>query len=445
MGNYPIDRKAVRMKFLFRLLLCCGAAFSAGCATAPANHTTTATPLARSAPAAAPRTPLLLISIDGYRNDYIKRGFSPTLAMLARTGVHAAAMQPSFPSLTFPNHYTLVTGLRPDHNGIVNNTMVDPVLGHFSLGNRKAVGDGRWWAEGTPVWETVDRHGLKTATLFWPGSEAAIHGYRPDHWSAFDASMTPDARVDKVLGWLDLPAGQRPAFLTLYFDAVDHAGHVYGPDSPEVNDKLRETDEALTRLVRGLRQRGIFDQINLIVLADHGMAGVPEANSVVIDNLIPLDQVKVVTKGILAGFNPRSDSASDRAAFARIEKKMEQPQDHMRCWDKSRVPARLAYGSNPRVPQLLCLANIHWRIVTRAYADSHKGKLSLGDHGFDNAEPLMRALFVAHGPAFRVGATVPEFPNVDVYPLMMHLLGLPAAKNDGSYDAVKDMLKPAAR
>ncbi len=427
------------MKFLFRLLLGSLAAFSAGCAIQQVSTT------APSAPSANQPVPLLLISIDGYRSNYIKRGLSPTLAMLAKTGVHADSMQPSFPSLTFPNHYTLVTGLRPDHHGIVNNTMIDRELGHFSLSNRNAGSDGRWWAEGTPVWETADRHGLKTATLFWPGSEAAIHGYRPDHWRPFDATVTPDQRVDQVLAWLDLPASKRPTFLTLYFDAVDHAGHLYGPDSPEVNDKLRETDEALARLVGGLRQRGIFGHINLIVLSDHGMAGVPEKNSVVMDGLIPLEHVQVVTKGILASFNPRSNSAADRAAFATIEKKLEQPQVHMQCWEKSRVPARLAYGKNPRVPQLLCLANIHWRIVTREYLKKHAGDLSLGDHGFDNADPLMRALFVAHGPAFQVGVRVPEFPNVDVYPLMMHMLGLPAVPNDGNYDQVKDMLKPAMR
>ena len=159
--------------------------------------------------------------------------------MLAKDGVQAASMQPSFPTLTFPNHYTLVTGLRPDHNGIVDNTMFDPRLGRFSLGNRKAVGDGRWWDEGTPIWVTADQHGLRTATMFWPGSEAEIHGHRPDYWQPFDDSVTADQRVDQVLAWLDLPPDRRPRFLTLYFDAVDHAGHKYGPGSPQEDAALR--------------------------------------------------------------------------------------------------------------------------------------------------------------------------------------------------------------
>lgn len=427
------------MKILFRALLCTLVAFSAGCATQQ-----TATP-ASVAATTSQSAPLLLISIDAYRYDYLERGLSPTLAMLADNGVRAASMQPSFPSLTFPNHYTIVTGLRPDHHGIVNNTMFDSVLGKFSLSNRQAVSDGRWWAEGTPIWETADAHGLRTATMFWPGAEANIHGHQPDEWMPYDGKVTPDQRVDKVLAWLDLPASRRPAFLTLYFDAVDHAGHKYGPDTPQVDDALRETDAAMTRLVQGLRQRGLFDKINLIVLSDHGMAGTPLQNSVLIDQLIPQDQVQTVSMGILAGFNPKDGSAKAASAFAAIEHQLEQPQQHMRCWDKTRVPARLHYGGNPRVPQLLCLANVGWRITTTDYLASHKGDVSIGEHGYDNADPLMQALFVAHGPAFRVGAKVPAFPNVDVYPLMTHLLGIPAAANDSDYGAVKDMLKPAAR
>ncbi|WP_426689735.1 ectonucleotide pyrophosphatase/phosphodiesterase [Rhodanobacter ginsengiterrae] len=431
------------MKILFRVLLCSLAAFSFGCASQRPIPPSASTP-----PAAAPSgpaVPLLLISIDGYRHDYMQRGLSPTLAMLARGGVQAASMQPSFPSLTFPNHYTLVTGLTPDHHGVVNNTMFDARLGKFSLSSRTAVSDGRWWAGGTPIWETADQRGLRTATMFWPGSEADIHGQRPDYWLAYDGKLTPAQRVDQVLAWLDLPAAERPAFLTLYFDGVDHAGHTYGPDTPQVDAALRETDTAMAQLVQGLQQRGLFERINLIVVSDHGMASVPEAHNVMIDQLIPLGRVQRVSLGILAGFNPKSDSAAARADFRKVEQTLEQPQQHMQCWDKTRVPARLAYGRNARVPQLLCLANVHWRITTTENAARRKGEVNLGDHGFDNAEPLMQAIFVAHGPAFRVGARVPAFPNVDVYPLMTHLLGVPPAANDGDYDAVKDMLKPAAR
>lgn len=422
------------MKLLSRLLLIFVVAFSAGCATQPAA------PAVPAQTVAAKPAPLLLISIDAFRADYIDRGLTPTLSRLASTGVHADAMRPSFPSLTFPNHYTLVTGRYPDHHGIVDNTMYDPALGKFSLGNRKAVRDGRWWDGGTPIWEDADAHGLRTATMFWPGAEADIHGKHPDYWLPYNGDETPDQRVDQVLTWLDLPVAQRPSFLTLYFDEVDHIGHQHGPDSPEVNQALRDTDAALARLVAGLKQRGLFDRMNIIVLADHGMANTPLANNVLVDKLIPLDGVRVVDLGIVAGFDPMPGTD-----FAAIEHAMELPQQHMQCWDKTRIPVRLHYGSHPRVPQLVCLAETGWRITTTDILAQHKGKLSLGEHGYDNADPRMGALFVAHGASFQTGLRYPEFPNVDVYPLMTHLLGIPADKNDGDYGAVKDMLKPADR
>lgn len=427
------------MKFPFRLLWCAVAVLGAGCATQP-HASLQSAPVADAAAKMRAPAPLLLISIDAYRADYYDRGLSPTLEMLADAGVHADSMQPSFPSLTFPNHYTIVTGLRPDHHGIVNNTMHDAQLGKFSLGNRKAVADGRWWDEGTPIWVTADEHGLRTATMFWPGSGADIHGHYPDYWKPFDDNVTASQRVDQVLAWLDLPPTQRPGFLTLYFDAVDHAGHKYGPHSPQVDEALRRVDAALATLVQGLKQRHLFNHMNIIVLADHGMASVPLANNVMMDKLIPLDHVRAVSFGIVAGFNPKPGYD-----FAAIERQLEQAQQHMRCWDKTRIPARFDYGHNARVPQLVCLADVGWRITTTDYAASHKGRISIGEHGYDNADPRMRALFVAHGPAFRSGIRFHAFPNVDVYPLMTHLLHIPAAANDGSYQAVEDMLKPDLR
>jgi len=419
------------MKRLHCLLLCSLFALS-GCVT----HLFVSTPETKAQQTnVAATTPLLLISIDGYRADYIDRHLSPTLEQLAATGVHADSMQPSFPSLTFPNHYAIVTGMVPDHNGIVNNTMVDVQLGKFALKDRKAVRNGLWWDQATPLWITADENGLRTATMFWPGSEADIQGQHPDYWKRYKAKMSPKRRVDKILKWLDLPADKRPTFLTLYFDAVDHAGHEHGPDSPEVNQALRDTDEAMAHLVDGLRQRGLYDKMNIIVVADHGMASVPKENSVLIDKLISMDDVEEVSLGVLAGFNPKPDHD-----FNAIEQQLEQPQQHMHCWDKTHIPERLEYGSNARVPRLVCLADVGWRITTTSYLAKHKD-ISIGEHGYDNADPLMQALFVAHGPGFQSGIRFHSFPNVDVYPLMAHLLGIRPKLSDGKFQDVQGMLK----
>lgn len=394
-------------------------------------------PAPRPASTTTDHPPLLLISIDAFRADYFQRGKSPTLTKLANNGVHAKWMEPSFPSLTFPNHYTLVTGLYPDHHGIVHNSMYDAKLGRFSLGREKAVSDGRWWSEGEPLWVTADKHGLKTATMFWPGSGAKIHGYRPDYWRPYDGKVTATQRVDQVLAWLDLPADQRPQFLTLYFDAVDHAGHHYGPDTPEVNAAITHVDDAIGRLVQGLKQRGMLRHINIIIVSDHGMAATPVDQQILVDKIIDMDHVYATSMGVLAGFTPKRGHADEVAA------KLLKPHPHMTCWRKADIPPRYHYGSNPRIPALDCLADVGWKISTSAWVASHKGRLSRGTHGYDNADPRMRALFIAHGPAFRKGVTVAPFPNVDVYPLMTHLLGIEAQPNDGDFQAVKGMLKTA--
>src|ERR1700742_504615 len=187
----------------------------------------------------APAAPLLiLISIDGYRADYLDRGHSPVLAELAADGVRAQGLRPVYPSITYPNHYTIVTGLYPDEHGMVNNTMRDPVLGSFSPPNRAANTDGRWWDQAEPIWVTAQKQGLRTASFFYPGTQAEIHGVRPSYWQLFNSSVQPDARVDQVLAWLDLPPDQRPSFVSLYFEQADVAGHEYGPDSMQVNVAL---------------------------------------------------------------------------------------------------------------------------------------------------------------------------------------------------------------
>ena len=194
-------------------------------------------PPTRTAPPPAD-TPLLLISIDGFRASYFELGLTPNLERLAGDGVRAQWMTPSYPSLTFPNHYTLVTGLRPDHHGVIHNSMSDAAIGKFKVADREAVGDTRWWNGGEPIWIGAKKAGLRSATLFWPGSEAPIHGLRPDRWRPFDAKVDEDARVDEVLGWLGEPADTRPHVATLYFDALDHEGHEHGPDSPEAREAM---------------------------------------------------------------------------------------------------------------------------------------------------------------------------------------------------------------
>jgi predicted AlkP superfamily pyrophosphatase or phosphodiesterase len=368
----------------------------------------------------AERPPVILISVDGLRPDYLKRGVTPNINALAAAGARAEVMLPSFPSLTFPNHYTLVTGKRPDHHGIVNNNMEDARIPgtKFALSNRAAVEDRRWWDEAEPVWVTAEKAGVKTATMFWPGSEAPIHGVRPTQWMTFDGKLPNPARVAQLLSWLDQP--QRPGFLTLYFDTVDHDGHEFGPDAPETTRAMAEVDSRIGDLVAGLKARGVV--ANIVLVSDHGMTAVAPERVIRLDLLLPAGSFRTITAGAVAGLEPMPGQE------AVLAKALLAPHDHLQCWPKAKIPAHLRYGSNPRVPSFVCLAEPGWMTLP----GPPKSDMRLGGmHGYDPAAPDMAATFVAAGPAFKPGQVVPVADNVDVYPLLMRLLGLKPQRSDG--------------
>ncbi|MBS0217299.1 MAG: alkaline phosphatase family protein [Proteobacteria bacterium] len=406
--------------FLRFLLLTC--LLLAGCAGAP-----------RTPPQ---RSPLLLISIDGLRTHDVTPELMPNVSRLATDGVRAIdGMRPSYPSLTFPNHYTIVTGLRPDRHGIIQNTMHDPVLGDFKLSDEKAVSDSRWWG-GEPVWVSVEKAGLHSATLFWPGSQAAIDGVRPSQFRIYDKSIGATARADAVAAWLDEPAATRPAFVTLYFDEVDEAEHDHGPGSPEAVAALHEVDAAIGRLVDTLRARGQLDRINIVLVSDHGFASVPKGQVVIVEDVVSKEEARAVSLGQVPEFspNPGFEGVSERKLLGR--------HDHFECWKKGALPPRWHYGSNPRIPPIVCQMDEGWDMIARSGADKRASEGDRGSHGFDPALPSMRATFVARGPAFTRGTTLPVFDNVDVYPLLMRLLELKPRPNDGDAHTFDRVLQP---
>ncbi len=386
---------------------------------------------------ATPPPPVLLVSLDGFRPDYLTLGITPNLARMTAQGVQAEWMTPSYPSLTFPNHYTIVTGKRPDHHGIVHNSMRDAELGKFSLGNREAVTDGRWWG-GEPIWVTVEKAGLRAGTMFWPGSEAAIGGVQASHWKMFDAKMPMAERVDTVLGWLAEPEATRPRFSTLYFEAVDSAAHEHGPESAQAHAAIAEVDAAIGRLLEGIDTLGLAEALNLVVVSDHGMATVTPDQFVVIEDMVNPADADFVTAGQSVGFVPRAG----RTAAA--ESQLLGAHAHYDCWRKGKLPPRWQYGSHPRVPPIVCQMHEGYDALRRDWLKTRSKTEVRGSHGFDPALPSMRAIFIARGPAFRENATVPAFDNIDVYPLLMSLIEVAPAANDGG-DGAMDSLKPTAR
>jgi predicted AlkP superfamily pyrophosphatase or phosphodiesterase len=376
------------------------------------------------------RPTVILISIDGFRSDYLEKYSAPNLQHLATTGVRAAAMQPCFPTYTFPNHYTIVTGLYPAHHGIVANEIYDPGFDATFVYKEPAAKEGRWWG-GEPIWVTAEKRGQRTANLYWPGSAAPIEGMWPDYWEPFDEKVPPAARVDKILGWLDLPSKQRPTFLALYFDQVDHEGHQGGPDSPQVRNAIALVDAALARLLDGLRQRGIADRVNIVVVSDHGMASTSPERVIFLDPYTDLSRDRVPTRGSLLTVWPALGETETVLAKLRGI-------PHMQVYRREDLPARWHYSGNPRIAPIIALADEGWTVTTHEHFKSHD--FSQGQHGYDNDLPSMQALFLAHGPAFKAGTQLPAFSNVDVYELLAYLLHLKPARNDGTLEVFRPVL-----
>lgn len=397
----------------------------------PANQPA---PLA-AATVAEQRTPVtILVSIDGFRPDYLDRGVTPNLSRLAATGV-SASMRPSFPSKTFPNHWTLVTGLRPDRHGIVANNMEDPTRpgDKFTM----ATDDPFWWNTSEPIWVTAQKAGIRSAAMFWPGSSVAwggtrdsewpntVHnGMRPDDWQQFTQAMPGENRVRAVIDWLRRPAAMRPGLITLYFDTVDTAGHQHGPASAEVTEAAGEVDRWIGDLLAGLTQLG--QPANLVIVADHGMAPTSSDRVIALDKLISADDARIVEAGPYVTFEPTP--GHEHAVEAALLK----PHAHLTCWRKGEIPARFHYGANIRVPPYFCLAEDGWITMKTA----PKEAFTRGEHGYDNEQADMRALFIANGPAFAQGRKLPSFDNVDVAPLLRDLLHLPAGTGLDGDDAL---------
>jgi predicted AlkP superfamily pyrophosphatase or phosphodiesterase len=378
---------------------------------------------------------VVLISLDGFRWDYLQRPGAKRLRELAARGVRAERLIPSFPTKTFPNHFTLVTGLYPEHHGISANTMVDPVLGRFGTGRNPAVRDGRWW-NGEPIWVTAERQGVRSATYFWPGSEAEIGGYRPHIYFPFNDQTSRAARVDTVLHWLAMPADSAPRFIAVYFADVDADGHNFGPRAAETDSAIAHADSAVGAIIDGIERQGLREKVNLIVVSDHGMTEIGGDRNIALDDLVSFDSLDVVDWSPVASIAPKPGR---EAYVLRALRAAAHP--HLTVYRKGELPARLHYNIGARITPIIAIADEGWTITTHAIADTANKRATYGAHGYDNQLLSMGALFIGAGPAFRVGVTVPPFENVHVEPLLAHLLHLRAPASDGSLDSVRAVLR----
>jgi alkaline phosphatase D len=380
---------------------------------------------------------VVLVSLDGFRWDYAKRENARHLLALGRQGVWAPeGMLPSYPSLTFPNHFTIVTGLYPEHHGLVANSFLDPARqARYSMSDPKAVTDGSWYS-GTPLWSLAESQGMRTACIFWPGSEARIAGFRPSWYAQFDnaTQATPavqQARIDDAVALFRMPPADRPHFITIYYSEPDHEGHQFGPDAPETRAAVLKVDALVGKLKAALDSTGL--PIDLVVVSDHGMARVEGSG-------ITLDQFADLTGFETVGDLLYGKTEEDRI---RVYNQLKKASSQFVAYRLRNVPPELNYNQNPREGDPVIVATGPYAILAHAPAAGRAdARPPVGMHGFDPRKvPEMKASFFAAGPDIVKGKTVAPFENVNLYPWLAHLLGLTPPRNDGSLNVLAGTLR----
>ncbi|NYF79418.1 TonB family protein [Granulicella arctica] len=376
---------------------------------------------------------VVLVSLDGFRYDYPTKYGAPHLLALGAKGASAPdGMLPSYPSLTFPNHLAIITGLYPEHHGIVGNSFFDPSRdATYVYTQSKTNGDGSWYG-GTPLWVLAEQQGMRSACLFWPGSEAEIGGKRPSYYLKYDNDLDDEKRIDQVIAWLQLPLEQRPHFITLYYPNVDHAGHNYGPDSDEVRAAVHHLDDMMGDLQ--IKLDALHLPIDLVVVADHGMAALKPDN-VNLSDFANLSNFH--TEGSL--LYPKTDADAAKA----YEEFKAHPDPRFSVYRRADVPANLHFNSNPREGDPVIVPNGPYTIRAHASLAGAETQLHVlrGGHGFDpHTMPEMKAIFFADGPDIRPATTVKPFENVNIYPFVAEMLGLTTPDIDGNIEVLQAAL-----
>jgi alkaline phosphatase D len=422
----------MRMRYVFAVVRCCLLAgiLSAGFAVAQELAPVIAVPNPPNTAAQQAKHYVVLVSLDGFRWDYPRKYGAAHLLKLGAKGASAPeGMLPVYPSLTFPNHISIVTGLYPEHHGIVGNSFWDPEREQtYVYSQTKSNSDGSWYS-GTPLWVLAEQQGMRSACLFWPGSEAEIQGKRPSYYLHFDDKFDDEKRVDQVVAWLKLPAELRPHFITLYYSNVDHAGHLYGPDSEEVRAAVHHLDTMVGDLQGKIAKLHL--PVDLVVVADHGMVTL-RGNPVTLSDFADLSNFH--TEGSLLYAKPDADVQETYEEF------LTHPDARFKIYRRADLPAYLHFDANPREGDPVIVPTGPFTI--RANASVIEGN-HRGGHGFNpRTMPEMKAIFFAFGPDVRTGVQLKPFENVNLYPFLAEILGLtPPADVDGSLDVLLPALK----
>ena len=393
----------------------------------------------------------IMVSLDGFRADFLDRGLTPTLKSFVAGGVSPKYMLPSFPSVTFPNHWTLVTGLYPESHGVVGNSFWDPDLEEeFYYTDPKRSMQAKWWNStgAEALWSTCEHADIRTAVHMWPGSEAGVEP-EPSTVDKFNGDEALAKKVGRVLGFLDRPSTQdkpglvpgdaRPEFIAFYVPNVDADGHKFGPNSTEIRHTIRAVDEMLDSLLSGLKARNLTDVVNVVVVSDHGMATTSTSRLIQLDNLLDPKIIEHTDGWPLYGLRPH-ENATLTDLYSRLLAQSQKPNSHFNVYERSNMPERYHFQRNDRIAPLWVIPDAGWAVVPKDEFDVEAAKKSgdvyhpRGLHGYDHEHPLMRAIFVARGPAFphAPNSRLDNFQNIDVYNIVCDSLGIEPKPNNGT-------------
>lgn len=376
---------------------------------------------------------VIMISLDGFRHDYVQKYDPPNLKKFIEGGSQAEALIPIYPSLTFPNHYTLVTGLTAEHHGLVGNHFYDPqTKREYSMMDGNATDDGTWYG-GVPLWSAAELEGMVSASYFWVGSQAEIAGKRPSYWYKFDDTVPHSKRIDQTIEWLKWPDSQRPHLILLYFSEVDSAGHKYGPDSPEVKQAVLDIDKDLGVLFERVKETKVATDI--IIVSDHGMQLVDTKKSA-----RPVDAAVNKNDFKIYGGGPQMYLyAKDKSKIDRTMQKLKKIEKNFKAYKKEDIPERYHLKGSARAPDILIDAQIPYAVGLKERFE--KPKVG-GVHGFDNREKNMWGIFYASGPNFKAGGKIAPVENTNVAPLVIRILGLSEKRQlDGNADVFSPIIE----
>lgn len=370
-----------------------------------------------------------MLSLDGFRWDYPDKVPTPNLDYIAKKGVKAKSLKPAFPTKTFPNHYTMATGLYPDHHGIVLNSFYDEEMDkYYEIPDRKAVNNPDFY-NGEPIWVTAENQDVISASYFWVGSEAPVKGVSPTYCKEYDHYFPFEQRIDSVIAWLQLPEEERPHLILWYIHEPDSKSHRFGPDSREIEDCVVYLDSLIGVFITKIEKLPNNENINIIVTSDHGMCPISKERTVFLNDYVNEEWIDIIQ-----GYNPNFNIKANREFYDTLYAVLRSI-PHIKTWKNNEVPERLNYGTNPRVMDFVVLADSSWSIRL----EGQKAKDG-GAHGYDNDNTDMHAIFYAYGPDFKKGYIQNTFNNVDLYPLIANILNIEPAKTDGDIDNVRMML-----